>query len=106
MHLRALGLLGLALALASGCTRRGPLVAFQGDSLTSGWRLPESQAYPAHVQRALREKDRPIRVINAGGSGETLSQGLKRFPALLRRCPHALVVALGINYGRPGPPPA
>lgn len=105
MHLRALGLLGLALALTSGCSRRGPLVAFLGDSLTSGWKLPQSQAYPAHVQRALREKGRPIRVINAGVSGDTVAQGLKRLPALLRRRPHVLVVALGINDGLRGLPP-
>jgi len=98
----ALGLLGLTLALTSGCARRPPLVAFLGDSLTSGWKLPESQAYPAHVQRALREKGRPIRVVNAGVSGETVAQGLKRLPALLRRRPDVLVVALGINDGLRG----
>jgi lysophospholipase L1-like esterase len=31
----------------------GPLVAFLGDSLTSGWRLREEEAYPALVGRAL-----------------------------------------------------
>src|SRR6266545_4677799 len=102
---RALGLVGLALALAHGCAKRGPLVAFLGDSLTSGWKLPESQAYPAQLQRALRQQGRPIRVINAGVSGDTVAQGLKRLPALLRRRPDVLVVALGINDGLRGLPP-
>ncbi|PYQ22473.1 MAG: arylesterase [Acidobacteria bacterium] len=102
---RVLGLVGLALALAQGCSRRSPLVAFLGDSLTSGWRLPESQAYPAQVQRELRQKGRPLRVINAGVSGDTVAQGLKRLPALLRRRPDVLVVALGINDGLRGLPP-
>ena len=80
-------------------------MAFLGDSLTSGWKLPESQAYPALVQRALRARGREIRVLNAGVSGDTAAQGLKRLPALLRRKPDVLVVALGINDGLRGAPP-
>ena len=99
------GLLGLALVVAPGCGRPGPVVAFLGDSLTSGWKLPSSQAYPAHVQRALRQRGRRVRVINAGASGETVAQGLKRLPAVLRRRPDVVVVALGINDGLRGLPP-
>jgi acyl-CoA thioesterase I len=102
---RALGLVGLAVSLAPGCSKRGPLVAFLGDSLTSGFKLPEAQAYPAHVQRALRAKGRTVRVLNAGVSGDTVAQGLKRLPAVLRRKPDVLVVALGINDGLRGLPP-
>ena len=103
--LLALAPLGLVSALLGGCTKRGPLVAFLGDSLTSGWKLPESQAYPALVQRALRAKGREVRVLNAGVSGDTVAQGLKRLPAVLRRKPDVLVVALGINDGLRGAPP-
>lgn len=108
MHRRSppvLGLLGLALLVVPGCGRRDPVVAFLGDSLTSGWKLPASQAFPAHVQRALRQKGRRIRVINAGVSGDSVAQGLKRLPAVLRRRPDVLVVALGINDGLRGQPP-
>jgi acyl-CoA thioesterase I len=102
---RALGLVGIALSVSPGCSKREPLVAFLGDSLTSGYKLPESQAYPAHVQRALRAKGRNLRVLNAGVSGDTVAQGLKRLPAVLRRKPDVLVVALGINDGLRGLPP-
>lgn len=102
---RALGLVGMALSVSPGCSKREPLVAFLGDSLTSGWKIPESQAYPAHVQRALRAKGRSVRVLNAGVSGDTVAQGLKRLPAVLRRRPDVLVVALGINDGLRGLPP-
>jgi acyl-CoA thioesterase-1 len=102
---RALGLVGVALSVSPGCSKREPLVAFLGDSLTSGYKLPESQAYPAHVQRALRAKGRKLRVLNAGVSGDTVAQGLKRLPAVLRRRPDVLVVALGINDGLRGLPP-
>jgi acyl-CoA thioesterase-1 len=75
----------------------GPLVAFLGDSLTSGWKLSEDEAYPALVGRTLAERDRPIRVLNAGVSAETAGQGFARLPAVLAHDPDVLVVALGIN---------
>jgi acyl-CoA thioesterase-1 len=79
-------------------------VAFLGDSLTSGWRLPEAEAYPALVARALAARGRPIRVVNAGVSGDTAAQGLARLPGVLELRPDVIVVALGANDGLgPGP---
>jgi acyl-CoA thioesterase-1 len=77
----------------------GPLVAFLGDSLTSGWRLREEEAYPALVARALAARGHRIRVINAGVSGDTAANGLARLPAVLKHRPDVLVVALGVNDG-------
>ncbi len=92
-----------AAVLAAGypaCTRGdGPLVAFLGDSLTSGWRLREEEAYPALVGRALAARGRPLRVINAGVSGDTAATALVRLPAVLKHRPDVLVVALGTNDG-------
>jgi len=92
-----------AAVIAAGwpaCTvGEGPLVAFLGDSLTSGWRLREEEAYPALVARALAARGRPIRVINAGVSGDTAAQALARLPAVLKDRPDVLVVALGANDG-------
>ena len=82
----------------------GPLVAFLGDSLTAGWRLSEDEAWPALVGRALVAEGRPIRVLNAGASGETAAEGLARLPGVLAREPDVLVVALGINDGLRGLP--
>jgi acyl-CoA thioesterase-1 len=92
-----------AAVIAAGwpaCTAgEGPLVAFLGDSLTSGWRLREDEAYPVLVARALAARGRPIRVINAGVSGDTAAEGLARLPAVLKHKPDVLVVALGANDG-------
>ena len=77
----------------------GPLVAFLGDSLTSGWRLREEEAYPALVASSLAARGHPIRVINAGVSGDTAAKGLARLPAVLKHRPDVLVVALGVNDG-------
>jgi acyl-CoA thioesterase-1 len=92
-----------AAVIAAGwpaCTAgEGPLVAFLGDSLTSGWRLPEDEAYPALVARDLAARGRAIRVINAGVSGDTAGRALARLPAVLKHRPDVLVVALGANDG-------
>jgi len=77
-------------------------VAFLGDSLTAGWGLSEEEAWPALVGRALAAEGRPIRVLNAGVSGETAGEGLARLPGVLARKPDVLVVALGINDGLRG----
>ncbi|HSD29133.1 MAG TPA: GDSL-type esterase/lipase family protein [Vicinamibacteria bacterium] len=78
---------------------QGPLVAFLGDSLTSGWRLREEEAYPALLGRALAARGRPVRVVNAGVSGDTAAKALARLPAVLKLRPDLLVVALGVNDG-------
>jgi acyl-CoA thioesterase-1 len=97
-----------AAAIAAGwsaCTRgEGPLVAFLGDSLTSGYRLPEDEAYPALVANALHARGRPIRVVNAGKSGDTVRQGLARLPSVLDLKPDVVVVALGTNDALRGLP--
>jgi acyl-CoA thioesterase I len=89
----------------SACTRgEGPLVAFLGDSLTSGYRLREDEAYPALVRQALRDKGKAIRVVNAGKSGDTARQGLARLGTVLRLKPAVVVVALGANDALRGLP--
>lgn len=98
----ALGLVATLLAACRHEAETGPLVAFLGDSLTSGWRLPADEAYPALVGRGLRERGRPIRVLNAGVSGDTVARGLARLDRVLAKKPEVLVVALGINDGLRG----
>lgn len=89
----------------TSCTAgSGPLVACLGDSLTSGWRLPEQEAWPAVLARMLAEKRRPIRVINAGVSGDTAARALARLPSVLEHHPDVLVVALGTNDALLGQP--
>jgi acyl-CoA thioesterase-1 len=92
----------LAATWPSCHTGEGPLVAFLGDSLTSGWKLREDEAWPALLGRTLAGQGRPIRVLNAGVSGETAAEGLARLRDVLARKPDVLVVALGINDGMNG----
>lgn len=76
-----------------------PLVIFLGDSLTAGLGLAENQAYPALLDRKLDEGGNPIRVLNAGVSGDTTAGGLSRLDWLLSQKPDVLVVGLGANDG-------
>jgi acyl-CoA thioesterase I len=75
-----------------------------GDSLTSGHRLPRSQAYPAVLEAALEEEGATAVVVNHGVSGDTSSGGLRRLPAALDDRPDILIVALGVNDGLRGVP--
>lgn len=80
----------------------GPLVVFLGDSLTAGLGLPEGQAYPAVLDRRLDTQGTPVRVLNAGVSGDTTAGGLARLDWLLKQDPDVLVVGLGANDGLRG----
>ncbi|MEM7050831.1 MAG: arylesterase [Acidobacteriota bacterium] len=82
----------------------GPLVVFLGDSLTAGYGLEEGQAFPALISEALAAAGEPIRLINAGVSGDTSAGGLSRIDWLLRQRPDVVVVALGANDGLRGQP--
>ncbi len=94
----------LTAAACATASSREPLVIFLGDSLTAGRGLPAEEAFPALVGRALREKGRPIRVVNAGVSGDTSSGGLDRLAWLLEQHPDVLVVGLGVNDAFRGQP--
>jgi acyl-CoA thioesterase-1 len=79
-----------------------PLVIFLGDSLTAGLGLPADQAYPALLERRLRADGLPVRVLNAGVSGDTSAGGLRRLRWLLAQRPAVVVVGLGGNDGLRG----
>ena len=83
----------------------GPLVVFLGDSLTAGYGLDADQAFPALVGAALATEGSPVRIVNAGVSGDTSAGGLARLDWLLQQRPDLLVVGLGANDGLRGQPP-
>jgi acyl-CoA thioesterase-1 len=76
-----------------------PLVVFLGDSLTAGLGLAENEAYPAVLERELKEEGLQVRILNAGVSGDTTAGGLSRIGWLLGQKPDVVVVALGANDG-------
>jgi acyl-CoA thioesterase-1 len=79
----------------------GTIVAV-GDSLTAGFGVGEEDAYPARLERKLREAGFPWRVINAGISGETSSGALARVEWVLKLRPDIVILATGANDGLRG----
>jgi acyl-CoA thioesterase-1 len=79
-----------------------PAVLFLGTSLTAGYGLEESEAYPALIQFKIDSAGLPYRVINAGVSGETSAGGVRRLDWLLRQPVAVLVLELGANDGLRG----
>ena len=76
-----------------------------GDSLTAGYQLPMTQAYPALLQQRWQEAKLGVQVINAGVSGDTSAGGAQRIEWLLKRTkPQWVVIALGANDGLRGLP--
>ena len=56
-----------------------------GDSLSDGFMLPRSQAYPALLAERLRNEGMDFEVINASQSGGTSSGGVSRIIPHLKR---------------------
>ncbi len=84
------------------------VVLFFGDSLTAGYGLPDPDlAYPALVGAQIEAQGVPVRVVNAGVSGETSAGGKGRIAwALRQNTPDVFVLALGANDGLRGTDPA
>jgi len=64
--------------------------------------VTEEEAYPAVLERKIRESGYPYRVINAGVSGETTAGGLRRVPWVLQTRPEIVILELGANDGLRG----
>jgi acyl-CoA thioesterase-1 len=77
-------------------------VVFLGDSLTAGLGVDGDQAFPAVVARQLAAEGLPVRMVNAGVSGDTTAGGVSRLDWILRQSPDVVVVGLGANDGLRG----
>jgi acyl-CoA thioesterase-1 len=76
-----------------------------GDSLTAGLGLPQDEAYPSLLQQKLNDKGYGFEVVNAGVSGDTSADGLRRTNWALEGDVRLLILALGANDGLRGLPP-
>jgi len=76
----------------------GTIVAV-GDSLTEGLGVEEEFAYPAVLERKLRDLGYLYKVVNAGISGETSSGTLARINWILTLNPDIVILVIGANDG-------
>ena len=75
-----------------------------GDSLSDGFMLKRSEAYPALLAKKLRAAGLNFLVTNASASGGTTDGGLERLPPHLKHKIDVLILELGINDAFRGVP--
>jgi acyl-CoA thioesterase-1 len=68
-----------------------------GDSLTAGYNLPASAAFPVKLQKALQQKGIAVEIGNAGVSGDTSSGGLARLDWSIAKDTEGVILELGAN---------
>lgn len=79
-------------------------IVFFGNSLTAGYGVDPSEAFPAVIQQKIDSAKLPYKVINAGLSGETSAGGKSRIGWILRQPVDDFVLELGGNDGLRGIP--
>jgi acyl-CoA thioesterase-1 len=82
---------------------RPAIVAF-GDSLTAGFGAEPGNSYPDFLQKDLDGAGLRWRVINAGVSGNTTTDGVNRMGEVLAYKPRIVIVEFGGNDGLRGLP--
>jgi acyl-CoA thioesterase I len=77
-----------------------------GDSLSAGLGLSANDAFPAKLQKALKDKGINVDITNAGVSGDTASGGRDRLDWSVGEGTQAVIVELGANDALRGTDPA
>ncbi len=77
-------------------------ILFFGTSLTAGYGLDPTEAYPALIQNRMDSLRLNYKVINGGLSGETSAGGKGRIDWLLKQPVDIFVLELGANDGLRG----
>ena len=110
-HMLVWGLLltaaGPAIAQSSAASSGAPIkMVVLGDSLSAGFGLSGSDAFPAKLQKALKARGIAIDMTNAGVSGDTSSGGRDRLDWSVPAGTQAVIVELGANDALRGTDPA
>src|SRR5205814_3039793 len=80
------------------------MILVLGDSLSDGFQLKRSEAYPALIATKLRTAGLNFQVTNASATGGTTEGGLERLPAHLKRKIDIFILELGTNDAFRGVP--
>jgi acyl-CoA thioesterase-1 len=79
-------------------------ILFYGNSLTAGYGVEPTQAFPALIGKKIDSVGLDYTVVNAGLSGETTAGGKSRIGWVLRKPVDVFVLELGGNDGLRGLP--
>lgn len=93
------GTAAVAPAAAVGTNRT---IVFLGTSLTAGYGIDPESSYPARVQQIIDSLKLPYTVMNAGESGETSANAVRRLDWVMRSNPAVVVLETGANDGLRG----
>ena len=96
-------ILSIVFAQPAVATEAKTILVF-GDSLSDGFMLKRSEAYPALLAKKLRAAGLNFLVTNASASGGTTDGGLERLPPHLKHKIDVLILELGINDAFRGVP--
>ena len=91
--------LGMLLTIGAGTqasARSWRIIAF-GDSLSAGFQLPASAAFPNVLEKALRARGFDAQVVNAAVSGDTVAGGVARIDWALSEGADIVILELGAN---------
>jgi len=81
-----------------------PVIVAFGDSLTAGFGAEPGYSYPDFLQKDLDRQGSRWRVVNAGVSGDTTTDGVNRLPEVLAYKPLIVILEFGGNDGLRGLP--
>ena len=85
---------------------RSHRVVILGDSITAGYGVERTDAFPAVLQKKVIEASLPFEIVAAGVSGDTTAGGLRRVKWAFGSGASVFVIALGGNDGLRGLPPS
>ena len=89
-------ILSMVAAQPAAAAEKKAILVF-GDSLSDGFMLQRSEAYPALLAKKLQAAGLNFQVINASASGGTTQGGLERLPPHLNHMIDIFILELGIN---------
>jgi acyl-CoA thioesterase I len=96
-----------AIVLGFSAAQAKPLrILALGTSLTQGYGVPPGEDFTAVLEARLNATGSPVKLINAGVSGDTSAGGLARTDWSLADHPDAAIVELGSNDALRGLAPA
>lgn len=95
--LLAMLLLPIALLASPGAGAAPVTILAFGTSLTEGFGLPPGTEFTTVLERRLKQDGVDAKIVNAGVSGDTSSDGVSRLDWSLADHPNAVILELGSN---------
>jgi acyl-CoA thioesterase I len=98
------GLFCILMITAAASEQEEKTILFFGDSLTAGYGLDPTDAFPNLIREKIKKEGLNYKVISSGLSGETSAGGLDRIDWVLNQPVDIFILELGANDGLRGLP--